>query len=165
MIRDDAIRAVRERANLVEVVSDVVALRRRGRSAIGLCPFHAEKTPSFTVSEERGFYHCFGCGEHGDIFAFVMKTESLAFPDAVRRVAERFGIPLPEEARDTRRTAEPLAAVNALAAAFFRSELAGAARSYCSCPRTGPTQKRGTPAARSGRFGARATWEDGTSIG
>src|SRR5207244_1950117 len=123
MIRDDAIRAVRERASLVEVVSDVVALRRRGRSAIGLCPFHAEKTPSFTVSEERGFYHCFGCGEHGDVFAFVMKTESLAFPDAVRRVAQRFGMPLPEEAAGAARTAEPLAAANAAAAAFFRAEL------------------------------------------
>jgi len=61
---------VRERASLSEVVSDVVALRRRGRSAVALCPFHAEKTPSFTVSEERGFFHCFGCGEHGDVFAF-----------------------------------------------------------------------------------------------
>src|SRR5438552_3092729 len=97
----------------------------RGRSAVGLCPFHVEKTPSFTVSEERGFYHCFGCGEHGDVFAFVMKTESLAFPEAVRRVAERFGVPLPEERADARRTAEPLAAMNALAAAFFRAELAG----------------------------------------
>jgi DNA primase len=123
MIRDDAIRSVRERANLVEVVSDVVTLRRRGRSAVGLCPFHAEKTPSFTVNEERGFFHCFGCGEHGDVFAFVMKTESLAFPEAVRRVAQRFGVPLPEDARETR-SAEPLAAANAAAAAFFRAELA-----------------------------------------
>ncbi len=134
MIREEAIRAVRDRANLAEVVSDVVALRRRGRGAVGLCPFHTEKTPSFTVSEERGFYHCFGCGEHGDVFAFVMKTESLAFPDAVRRVAERFGIPLPEELTSAARTAEPLAAANAAAAAFFRAELAAAggarARAY-----------------------------------
>ena len=93
-ISDDAIRTIRERASLVEVVSDVVALRRRGgRSAVGLCPFHAEKTPSFNVSEEHGFFHCFGCGEHGDVFAFVMKTQSLAFPEAVRTVAERFGLP------------------------------------------------------------------------
>ena len=124
MIRDETIRAVRERASISEVVSDVVALRRRGRSAIGLCPFHAEKTPSFNVSEERGFFHCFGCGEHGDVFAFVMKTESLAFPDAVRRVAERFGVPVPEEAGDRRPSVEPLAAVNAAAATFFRAELA-----------------------------------------
>ena len=91
-IRDEAIRTVRERASLSEVVSDVIALRRRGRSAVGLCPFHAEKTPSFTVSEDRGFFHCFGCGEHGDVFGFVMKTQSLTFNEAVRRVADRFEI-------------------------------------------------------------------------
>ena len=127
MIRDETIRAVRERASISEVVSDIVALRRRGRNAIGLCPFHAEKTPSFNVSEERGFFHCFGCGEHGDVFAFVMKTESLAFPDAVRRVAERFGVPVPDDAGDRRPAVEPLAAVNATAAAFFRAELASPA--------------------------------------
>ena len=124
-ISDDAIREVRERASLVEVVSDAVTLRRRGRSVVGLCPFHAEKTPSFTVSEERGFYHCFGCGEHGDVFGFVMKTESLAFPEAVRRVAERFGVRLPEPVDGPARRGEPLAHANAVAAAFFRAELAG----------------------------------------
>jgi DNA primase len=125
-IQDEAIRDIRERASLVEVVSDVVALRRRGRSAVGLCPFHAEKTPSFTVNEERGFYHCFGCGEHGDVFAFVMKTQSLAFPEAVRRVAQRFGIAIPETLA-AGRSSEPLAAVTAAAAAFFRAEFAGSA--------------------------------------
>ncbi|HUE30893.1 MAG TPA: CHC2 zinc finger domain-containing protein, partial [Verrucomicrobiae bacterium] len=84
-IREEAIRTVRERASLSEVITDVVALRRRGRNAVGLCPFHTEKTPSFTVSDDRGFFHCFGCGEHGDVFAFVMKTQSLTFPEAVRR--------------------------------------------------------------------------------
>ena len=126
-IQDGAIREIRERASLVEVVSDVVALRRRGRSAVGLCPFHAEKTPSFTVNEERGFYHCFGCGEHGDVFAFVMKTQSLAFPEAVRRVAQRFGIAIPETLAAAGRSSEPLAAVTAAAAAFFRAEFAGPA--------------------------------------
>jgi len=124
-IRDEAIRTVRERASLSEVVSDVVALRRRGRSAVALCPFHAEKTPSFTVSEERGFFHCFGCGEHGDVFAFLMKTQSLTFPEAVRRVADRFGVPLPEEAGEPARRREPLTAANAAAAAFFQAELRG----------------------------------------
>src|SRR5881409_2943653 len=123
---DDAIRLVRERASLTEVVSDVVALRRRGRNAIGLCPFHAEKTPSFNVSEEKGFFHCFGCGEHGDVFAFVMRTESLAFPEAVRRVAERFGVALPEPVAGAAARGEPLVAVTAAAAAFFRAELAAA---------------------------------------
>jgi len=133
-IRDEAIRTVRERASLSEVVSDVIALRRRGRSAVGLCPFHAEKTPSFTVSEDRGFFHCFGCGEHGDVFGFVMKTQSLTFPEAVRRVADRFGVSLPEEAGEPARRREPLTAANAAAAAFFQAELRGSgggrARAY-----------------------------------
>jgi DNA primase len=125
LIREDAIREIRERASITEIVSDVVALKRRGRSATGLCPFHTEKTPSFTVSEERGFYHCFGCGEHGDAFSFVMKTQSLGFPDAVRVVAERFGLPVPTEASGPRQRSEPLVAVNVAAAAFFRAQLRG----------------------------------------
>ena len=148
-IADEAIRQVRERASLVEVVSDVVTLRRRGRSAVGLCPFHAEKTPSFTVSEERGFFHCFGCGAHGDVFAFVMRMESLAFPEAVRRVADRFGITLPETAGPRGRAAEPLVAVNAAAAAFYQAALAGplgaAARDY--------VRERGLRDETVGRFG------------
>jgi DNA primase len=126
-ISDDAIRTIRERASLIEVVSDVVALRRRGgRSAVGLCPFHAEKTPSFNVSEEHGFYHCFGCDEHGDVFSFVMKTQSLTFPDAVRTVAQRFGLPVPEEAAaGGGARSEPLVAVSESAAAFFRGALRG----------------------------------------
>lgn len=127
-IDENAIREIRERANIFEVVSDVVSLRRRGRSAVGLCPFHAEKTPSFSVSEERGFFHCFGCGEHGDVFTFVMKTQALPFPDAVRSVAQRFGVPVPEDTSGGPRTpTEPLVAVNTAAAAFFRGALRGPA--------------------------------------
>jgi DNA primase len=127
LIRDDAIRTIRERASLVEVVSDAVTLRKRGRSFVGLCPFHTEKTPSFTVSEERGFFHCFGCGEHGDVFGFVMKTQGEAFPDAVRQVAQRFGLPVPETAAASRDRSEPLVAVTAAAAEFFRTTLVGSA--------------------------------------
>src|SRR5207247_2436589 len=175
-IRDEAIRAVRERASLSEVISDVVALRRRGRSAVGLCPFHAEKTPSFTVSEERGFFHCFGCGEHGDVFAFLMKAQALTFPEAVRRVAERFGVPLPEEAGEPARRREPLAAANAVAAAFFQAELrgpgGGRARAYlreraarrapsaaASCPggRRAAIRRPSTSTPPSHRSSARAT--------
>jgi DNA primase len=130
-ISDAAIRTIRERASLFEVVSDVVALRRRGRTAVGLCPFHVEKTPSFTVSEERGFYHCFGCGEHGDVFTFVMKTQSLVFPEAVRSVAERFGLPVPEEAAGRGPASEPLVTVCEAAAAFFRGALRGPQGAGC----------------------------------
>src|SRR2546428_6320770 len=124
-IRDEAIRAVRERASLTEVVSDVVALRRRSRNAVGLCPSHGEKTPAFAVSEERGFFHCFGCGEHGDVFAFVMKTQWIASPEALRRFADRFGVPLREEGGGPAGGREPLTAANAAAAAFFQAELRG----------------------------------------
>jgi DNA primase len=125
-ISEDAIRTIRERASLSEVVSDVVALTRRGTRAVGLCPFHAEKTPSFNVSEQDGFYHCFGCGEGGDIFKFVMKTQSASFPEAVRLVAERFGLPVPEAAAGSAPRSEPLVAVSEAAAAFFRGALRGA---------------------------------------
>jgi DNA primase len=125
-IAEDAIRVVRDRANLAEVVSDVVALKRRGRSAVGLCPFHTEKTPSFTVSEERGFFHCFGCGGHGDVFTFVMKTQSVTFPEAVEAVAARFGIPLPREGvAGPRSPTAPLVAAHEVAAAFYRATLRG----------------------------------------
>jgi DNA primase len=129
-ISDDAIRTIRERASLVEVVSDVVALRRRGTRAIGLCPFHAEKTPSFNVSEQDGFYHCFGCGEGGDVFSFVMKTQSASFPEAVRLVAARFGLPVPEEAAGSVPRGEPLSRITEAAQAYFRGALraAGGAR-------------------------------------
>jgi DNA primase len=134
-IGEEVIREVRERASLIEVISEAVALKRRGRTALGLCPFHAEKTPSFNVSEERGFYHCFGCGEHGDVFTFVMKTQGLAFPEAVRVVAARVGVDVPEESGSApRKPTEPLVAVNAAAAAFFqgmlRSPRGARARAY-----------------------------------
>jgi DNA primase len=96
---DDFVRQVRERADIVAVVSDVVALRRAGRSWIGLCPFHEEKTPSFTVSPERGMFHCFGCQAGGDAISFVMRQQGLDFRDAVQVLAERFGVPLPQAPR------------------------------------------------------------------
>jgi DNA primase len=92
---DDFVRQVRERADIVAVISDVVALRRAGRSFIGLCPFHEEHTPSFTVSPERGMFHCFGCQAGGDVISFVMRQQGLDFRDAVQVLAERFGVPLP----------------------------------------------------------------------
>ncbi len=104
-ITDDEIAAVRAQAGLVDTISRRgVRLVRRGREHVGLCPFHKEKTPSFTVNEDKGFYHCFGCGAHGDVFDFVMHFANRSFreavedlhdghgstdPDAARRVAER----------------------------------------------------------------------------
>ena len=86
-IPDETLQAIRDRISIVEVISAYVNLKRAGRNHVGLCPFHGEKTPSFTVSEERGLYHCFGCGESGTVFTFVMKVERLEFLDAVTQLA------------------------------------------------------------------------------
>jgi len=96
-IADEKVEEVRARADIVEVVSSYVSLKRSGRNHVGLCPFHAEKTPSFNVNADRQIYHCFGCGVGGDVFAFLMNMDGVAFPEAVRRLAERYGIELEEE--------------------------------------------------------------------
>jgi len=93
---------VRDRAGLVSVVGRKVRLQRKGKDHLGLCPFHNEKTPSFTVNEDKGFYHCFGCGEHGSVFDFVMKTENLSFPEAVERLAGEAGMEMPIQTREER---------------------------------------------------------------
>src|SRR5437763_12659673 len=86
---------VRNSADIVRVVSDYVSLKGGGSAFKGLCPFHSEKTPSFSVHREKQIFHCFGCGAGGDVFAFVMLAEKVSFPEAVRIVAEKFGVPIP----------------------------------------------------------------------
>ncbi len=93
---DDKIEEVRSRADIVEIAGAHVRLRRAGRNFVGLCPFHNEKTPSFSVNAERGFFHCFGCGAGGSVFNFIMRVEGLTFPEAVRSLARRYGVTLPE---------------------------------------------------------------------
>jgi len=93
---DDKIEEVRSRADIVEIVGAHVRLRRAGRNFVGLCPFHNEKTPSFSVNAERGFFHCFGCGVGGSAFNFIMRVEGLTFPEAVRSLAKKYGVTLPE---------------------------------------------------------------------
>ena len=92
----DKIEEVRARADIVEVVGTQVRLKRAGRNFVGLCPFHNEKTPSFNVNAERGFFHCFGCGVGGTVFDFVMRVEGATFPEALQSLARRYGIVLPE---------------------------------------------------------------------
>ena len=88
---------IRARLPVSQVVGRKVALKKAGREYKGLSPFKTEKTPSFFVNDQKGFYHCFASGEHGDIFTFVMKTEGLEFPEAVERLAEEAGVPLPKD--------------------------------------------------------------------
>ncbi|ABZ84552.1 DNA primase [Heliomicrobium modesticaldum Ice1] len=87
---------IRHRLDIVEIVADYVALKRQGGRYVGLCPFHSEKTPSFTVSRDKQYFHCFGCGTGGDVFTFVMLRENLTFPEALKKLAERAGVTLPE---------------------------------------------------------------------
>jgi DNA primase len=92
MITQDKIAEIRSRASIVEIISDYVTLKKAGRNFMGLCPFHGEKTPSFTVSEEKGIYHCFGCQVGGSVFHFLMQYDHLTFPESVERVAKRYGM-------------------------------------------------------------------------
>lgn len=117
---------VREVSSLVEIASQYTAMKKRGRKWVGLCPFHTEKTPSFTVDEEKQLYHCFGCGAGGDVFSLVMEKESLNFPEALKYLAERYHIPLPERDRADSgqvKLEEKLFKINELALAFFQKNL------------------------------------------
>ncbi|MBW4055301.1 MAG: DNA primase [Proteobacteria bacterium] len=96
MIPEEKVREVAERLSIVEVVSDYVPLRRAGGNFLGLCPFHAEKTPSFNVNPARDIFHCFGCGAGGNAFSFVMKIEGVSFPEAVKLLARKSGIEIEE---------------------------------------------------------------------
>src|SRR6266566_7887634 len=88
---------VRQQADIVRIVGDYIQLKKSGaQNFSGLCPFHGEKTPSFSVHATRQFFHCFGCGKSGDVFTFVQEMEKISFPEAVRLVAQKLGIALPK---------------------------------------------------------------------
>jgi DNA primase len=122
---------VRSAADIVTVISDYVSLRKMGASYKGLCPFHAEKTPSFNVHRDRGFFHCFGCGVGGDVFKFIELQEKVGFTDAARQLAQRFGIPIPEleaaeAGRESAAEREALLRIHEVAASHFREHLESA---------------------------------------
>ncbi len=116
---------LRARIGLAALIRRRVRLQRKGREHSGLCPFHNEKTPSFTVNEAKGFYHCFGCGAHGDAFSFIMQSEGLSFHDAVERLAGEVGLevpkPTPEAQAAAARRSNLLDVVEAACALFERS--------------------------------------------
>lgn len=121
---DDVINEVRNSVDLVELASAYVRLKRSGSSYMGCCPFHKEKTPSFHIDPDKQLYHCFGCGAGGTVFQFVMNAEGLDFPDAVKFLAERGGVRLPEledgDGEDIYRRKREMYAMNKAAARFFR---------------------------------------------
>ena len=117
---------VRNSADIVEVVSGYVSLKKRGRNYWGCCPFHGEKTPSFSVNAEKNMFYCFGCHEGGDVFRFIMKSENCSFMEAVKMLAVRYGIPIPEKektAAEIRRDRQrkELGEANELAVRFYQS--------------------------------------------
>ena len=130
MGQDEAVREIKERLDIVELVGDSVPLRKVGKNLRGLCPFHAEKTPSFYVSPERQTFHCYGCGRGGDIFSFVMEREGLSFPEAMEMLAERAGVEIRRSAGGKRNLSE----IMEIALGFYRENLQSpsgeAARKY-----------------------------------
>ncbi|MEI6853732.1 MAG: CHC2 zinc finger domain-containing protein, partial [Bacteroidota bacterium] len=92
MIRKETIQNITDAARIEEVVGDFVSLKKRGVNYIGLCPFHNEKTASFTVSPAKGFFHCFGCGKGGSSIDFIMQHEHLSYPEALKYLAEKYNI-------------------------------------------------------------------------
>src|SRR5215470_9550324 len=147
---------VKQQADIVRVIGEYVRLKKSGQNFTGLCPFHSEKSASFAVHPIKQIYHCFGCGVGGDVFKFVMEMEKCAFPDAIRIVAEKCGIPLPrqkerspEERKENQQRAT-LVEMHREAQAFFVKQLAGtlegkAARAYL--------EDRGLDKDAIGRFG------------
>ena len=126
---DSFLDQIRARVPGSEVVAKRVRLKRSGRGELtGLCPFHDEKTPSFTVNDAKGFYHCFGCGAHGSAFDFLMQTDGLSFPEAVERLAGMAGLEMPARSRDPqdkerREGRERLYGLLEVAAAWFEDRL------------------------------------------
>jgi len=124
-IPPDKIEEVRQASDIVEVVSGYLSLRSSGKNHFGLCPFHTEKTPSFSVNTEMQIFHCFGCGAGGNVFTFIMMIEKITFPEAVRRLAQQAGIVLPEDEKDLDdlREKEALFIANTAAHEFFSNNL------------------------------------------
>ena len=151
---DPVIDEIKQRVDITDLVGTRVTLKKAGRTLKGLCPFHDEKTPSFVVYPDQGSYHCFGCGKSGDAFTWMQETEHLDFGEALRHLAQRAGVDLPERRRDPQATEkrQQLLAVLSEAAAFYHEQLveartpeAQAARKY--------VESRGLEAATVERFG------------
>ena len=125
MITDDSVERVREGADIVQIIGEHVKLKRVGRGYRGPCPFHQGTGPNFSVDPAKGIYHCFVCGESGDVFKYLQKRLGMDFPDAIRYVAQRSGIVIEEVQRQAvaQDTRQPLWDTNAMVADWFRAQL------------------------------------------
>lgn len=127
---EDIVEEVRMKNDIVDVISGYVKLQKKGSSYFGLCPFHSEKSPSFSVSRDKQMYYCFGCGAGGNVFTFIMEYENYSFVEALKMLAERAGVELPEaeyskEAKEKANLKNTLLEMNKLAARYFYSQLKG----------------------------------------
>ncbi|MDH4206006.1 MAG: CHC2 zinc finger domain-containing protein, partial [Desulfobacteraceae bacterium] len=127
-IPEDKVLEIKNAADIVEVVSESVLLKKTGKNYVGLCPFHSEKTPSFTVSPQKQIFYCFGCAAGGNVFSFIMKRDGISFPEAARILSKQYGINVPvktmsKEQKMLRSERENLFAVNKQAMDFFYNNL------------------------------------------
>jgi DNA primase len=127
-LSEEKVSEIRDRSSILEVVSDYITLKKAGKNHRGLCPFHSEKTPSFMVNEEKQIFHCFGCGEGGDVFTFLMKVGHFSFPQAVEELAKRYGVKLPSRELSTTQKKEmakreALFQINQIASEYFHDLL------------------------------------------
>ena len=139
-IPEEKISEIRDSCNIVDIVGESVVLKKAGQNFVGLCPFHTEKTPSFTVSAHKQMFYCFGCGEGGNVFSFLMKHQGVSFPEAVRQLAERYGIQLPRremspEQKKRLSERDQMFQLNRLALEFYchvlrKDKIGGTARDY-----------------------------------
>jgi len=129
-IPDEKLAEIRSAVNITDIISERVVLKKAGKDHVGLCPFHSEKTPSFTVSSVKQIYHCFGCGAGGDVFSFLMKYDGIGFSEAVQSLARRYGIDLPERNMSAPQKREAsvrqqLFDVNRQVMSYFTDQLSG----------------------------------------
>jgi DNA primase len=125
LIADDVINQIRDRVDIADIVGHHVALTKAGQNLKGLCPFHHEKSPSFTVSPSRQIFHCFGCGAGGNVFTFLTRITGASFPEVVRDLGRKVGIEVQESATHTKQSAQAnrLEQLNQAAAAWFQRNL------------------------------------------
>lgn len=124
----DKIAEIKSRIDIVELISEYISLKKAGKNFLGLCPFHNEKTPSFTVNREKQMYYCFGCGEKGDVFAFLMRLHNTTFPDTLKLLARRTGVILPTssfrgDGKSQLNAREQIIQINQIAAAYYKDNL------------------------------------------
>jgi DNA primase len=161
LIPEEVVQEVLLRTDIVDVLGDYVQLKRTGANAKGLCPFHQEKTPSFTVSPAKGLFYCFGCHASGNVFRFLMQHEHMTFPEAVRFLAARYGVRIPEASAQQRQqeSLSPLYALHQAAATFFHECLL---RDPAAQPARLACRQRHITHEMAGRFGlgyAPAAWD------